>query len=143
MIRVEQSITIARPAEEVFAYASDPAKAPEWQGSLLEVNTDGPLQQGTTLTETRKFLGKRIESKVMIEQFEPPQKLFGRVIEGPVPFRIEQTFAPEGAGSRVSVMAEGEPAGFWKLGEALVERNLRRELANNLETLKDILEAGQ
>ena len=94
MIRVEHSVTIARPAEEVFAYASDPAKAPEWQGSLLEVTADGPLQRGTMLTETRKFLGKRMESKLEIERFEPPRTYFGRVVEGPVRFRVEQTVEP-------------------------------------------------
>jgi hypothetical protein len=60
-----------------------------------------------------------------------------------VPFRVENTVEPEGAGSRVSVTVEGEPGGFSKLGERIVERDLKRELASNLETLKDILKVDQ
>ena len=36
---------------------------------------------------------------------------------------------------------EGEPGGFFKLAQPLVERAIRRELEANFATLKDILEA--
>jgi hypothetical protein len=36
---------------------------------------------------------------------------------------------------------EGEPGGFFKLADPLIERALKRQVRNDLETLKDLLEA--
>ena len=141
MAKIEFSIDVRRPVEEVFAYLTDPTNLPEWQSGALEASVQGPLQTGQTITETRKFLGRRIESKLAVEQYEPPRKFAARVTSGPVPFRFEQTTEPEGSGTRVSVLVEGEPGGFFKLAEPLVERALRREIEGNSATLKDILEA--
>jgi uncharacterized protein YndB with AHSA1/START domain len=71
---VDSSIVINRPPEDVFAYATDPAHAHEWQSSALETNLDGPLEAGTTGKEVRKFLGRRMESSMRIEAFEPPRR---------------------------------------------------------------------
>ena len=140
IIRVDGSIVINRTPDEVFAYATDPAHTPEWQSSALETSVDGPVQAGASGKEVRKFLGRRMESTMKIEAFEPPRRFALQVTSGPVPFHVEQTVEPEGTGSRVSVTIEGEPGGFFKLADPLVERAVRRELEGNLATLKDILE---
>ena len=141
IIRVDGSIVINRTPDEVFAYATDPAHTPEWQSSALETSVDGPVQAGASGKEVRKFLGRRMESTMKIEAFEPPRRFALQVTSGPVPFHVEQTVEPEGTGSRVSVTIEGEPGGFFKLADPLVERAVRRELEGNFATLKDILEA--
>ena len=99
------------------------------------------MQAGANGKEVRKFLGRRMESTLKIEAFEPPRRFALQVTSGPVPFHVEQTVEPEGPGSRVSVTIEGEPGGFFKLADPLVERAVKRELEGNLATLKDILEA--
>jgi uncharacterized protein YndB with AHSA1/START domain len=139
-MRVDSSIVINRPPEEVFTYAIDPTKTSEWQSSALETTVDGPVQTGATGREVGKFLGRRMESTMRIEAYEPPSRFALQVTSGPVPFHVEQTVEPEGSGSRVSVTIEGEPGGFFKLADPLVERSVRRELDGNLATLKDILE---
>jgi uncharacterized protein YndB with AHSA1/START domain len=141
MIKVETSVVINRPADEVFAYATDPAKVPEWQSSALEASVDGQLQVGATGREVRKFLGRRMESTTRIEEYEPPRRFALQVTSGPVPFHVRQTVEPADEGSRIGVVIEGEPAGFFKLAEPLVERAVRRELEANFATLKDILES--
>jgi uncharacterized protein YndB with AHSA1/START domain len=143
MIKTETSTVVNRPPAEVFAYATDPAHVADWQSSALEARVDGPLQAGATGVEVRKFLGRRMESTMRIEAYEPPRRFALQVTSGPVPFHVEQTVEPDGDGSRVSVAIEGEPGGFFKLAEPLVERAVKRELEGNLATLKDILEAGR
>jgi uncharacterized protein YndB with AHSA1/START domain len=141
VIRVEHSALIDRPVEEVFAYATDPGHVPEWQSSALEASLDGPVREGATGREVRKFLGRRIESTLRIETYEPPRRFVLQVTSGPVPFRAEQTTEPEGEGTRISTLVEGGPGGFFKLAEPLVERAVKRELEANTATLKDILES--
>ena len=48
MIKIEHSVVVDRPVEEVFAYATDVSKVPEWQTSALEARVDGPMQAGAT-----------------------------------------------------------------------------------------------
>ena len=82
-----------------------------------------------------------MESTIRIEEYEPPRSFVLQVTSGPVPFHVQQTVEPAGEGSRISVVIEGEPGGFFKLAEPLVERGVRRELEGNFATLKDILES--
>ena len=141
MVRVEHSLVIARPPAEVFAYTTDPANLPEWQSTALEARSDGPVQQGARLTEVRKFLGRRMESEVEVTAFELDRRFALKVLSGPVPFSFEQTLEPTDGGTRVSVVLEGEPGGFFKLAEPLVERAVKRQIQAEFEQLKDILEA--
>jgi uncharacterized protein YndB with AHSA1/START domain len=141
MIRVEHSLVVNRTPEEVFAYATDPSKLPEWQSTALEARSEGPMQQGTRVTEVRKFLGRRMESEVEVTAYEPDRRFALKVVSGPVPFTFEQTLEPAGGGTAVKVVLEGEPGGFFKLAEPLVERAVRRQVRTDYEQLKDILEA--
>jgi uncharacterized protein YndB with AHSA1/START domain len=141
VVRVEHSLVIERPPAEVFAYTTDPANEPEWQATLLEARSDGPVQQGAHITEVRKFLGRRMESEVEVTAYEPDRRFAVKVLSGPVPFDLEQTLEPTDRGTSVKVILEGEPGGFFKLAEPLVERAVRRQIRADFEQLKDILEA--
>jgi uncharacterized protein YndB with AHSA1/START domain len=141
MIRVEHSLVIERPPAEVFSYSTDPAKLPDWQSTALEARSDGPMQKGAHLTEVRKFLGRRMESKVEVTAYEPDRRFALKVLSGPVPFTVEQTLEPTDGGTRVHLVLEGEPGGFFKLAEPLVERAVRRQMQADFDQLKDILEA--
>jgi len=141
VVRVEHSLIIERPPAEVFAYATDPDKLAEWQSTALEARSDGPIQKGARVTEVRKFLGRRMESEVEVTEYEPDRRFALRVLSGPVPFTFEQTLEPADGGTTVKVVLEGEPGGFFKLAEPLVERAVRRQVQTDFEQLKDILEA--
>jgi Polyketide cyclase / dehydrase and lipid transport len=127
---------------EVFAYATDVSKVPEWQTSALEARVDGTMQPGATGAIVRKFLGRRMESSVQFDEYEPPRKFALHATSGPVRFRVQQTYEPTGEGARITVVMEGEPGGFFKLAEPLVQRAIHREMEANFATLKDILESG-
>ena len=61
---------------------------------------------------------------------------------GPVPDQDwTYTFEEMPAGTRLTRAVEGEPGGFFKLAEPLIERALKRQVRTDLETLKDLLEA--
>ena len=98
MIKIEHSVVVDRPVEEVFAYATDVSKVPEWQTSALEARVDGPMQAGATGAIVRKFLGRRMESTVRFDEYEPPRKFAIESTSGPVQFHVHQTYEPEGAG---------------------------------------------
>ena len=72
-MRVEESVEINRPVEEVFSYASDPEHFPEWSGIILEVQKEQPgvLAEGDRFTTVSKFLGRRFETPFEVTAHEP------------------------------------------------------------------------
>ena len=142
MITVEETIVVERPIEEVFAYLTDPARVPEWQSSALEAHLEGegPMRAGSRVLEKRKFLGRQMDSTMEVLEYEPPNRFTIKASSGPVPFEVTNTLTAAEGGTRINAVLEGEPGGFFRLGEPLVARAVVRELRHNLETLKDVLE---
>jgi uncharacterized protein YndB with AHSA1/START domain len=132
---------VARPPEDVFAYLAEPANLPEWQTSVLEARSDGPVTRGSKLTEVRKFLGTRIESTLEVTEHDANQLFSLRVVSGPLPMEVTHRLTASGGGTQVDVLLEGEPSGFVTFAGPIVERTIRREIEFDFSTLKDVLEA--
>ena len=143
MVRFGFTEVVNRPAEEVFAYLTDPENLPEWQSMVSESRKDspGPMDVGTRMTNVRNFLGRRIESQVEVTAYEPSRRFDVQVVSGPVPFKVSQTLEATDGRTTIRVEAEGEPGGFFKLAEPLVARQAERQFKNDFATLKDLLEA--
>ena len=143
-MRVEESIEIRRPLNEVFDYVANPENLPEWSSLAIEVkDAPEPLNEGDAFTTVGKFLGRRFETPFERASYEPNRRYTDRAARGPVPDQ-EWTYTfeevSEGA-TRLTRAAEGEPGGFFKLADPLIERALKRQVRADLETLKDLLEA--
>jgi uncharacterized membrane protein len=140
--RAEHTVVVERPPEEVFAYLTDLSSVPSWQSGAVEVREpEGPLGVGTSYVQVLKFLGRRIETTLEVVAFEPGRRFSLKTLSGPIPFEVEHTLEPAGDGTRLRVTLEGEPAGFFRLAEPLVERNAQRQLEQDFETLKAKVEA--
>ena len=144
-MRVEESVEINRPRQEVFDYVANPENLPAWSGLVIEVeDAPGPLiKEGDTFTAVGKFLGRRFETLYQRSSYEPNRRYTDRAAGGPIPEQDwTYTFEEVSEGTtRLTRAAEGEPGGFFKLAEPLIERALKRQVRADLETLKDLLEA--
>ena len=146
-MRVEESIEINRPLEEVFDYMANPQNLPEWTGPAVEVgdvhkSTSDQFQEGDTFTLVTKFLGRRFETPYERTSYEPNRHYTDRATGGPVSNQEwRYTFEELAGGTRLTRTAEGEPGGFFKLADPIIERALKRQVRTDLETLKDVLEA--
>ncbi len=143
MIKIELSIVINRPVAEVFAFATNPANNVKWQEGLVEsrMASSGPMGVGAQVVDVRKFLGRDMDSKLEVTAFEPNKKFSEKVVSGPLKFEIMQTFEPSGDGTKVSLVAQGEPGGFFKLAEGMVQKQLRSQLEGDSQRLKKALES--
>ncbi|HEY3002756.1 MAG TPA: SRPBCC family protein, partial [Kribbellaceae bacterium] len=56
MSALVNSIDIDRPAEEVFAFVTDPARFPEWQKDVVTVSVEG-REVGSRFTTVRRIGG--------------------------------------------------------------------------------------
>ena len=144
----EYTIVINQPVEKVFDYVANPANLPEWQGPPTEIrnlqqSTQGQLREGDRFTTVLQFLGRRYEIPTEVSAYEPNRRLSYRGTGGPVPTQITCIFGEVSGGTRFTHSQEVEPAGFFGLAESLFEIEAKRQLRNDLQTLKDLLEANE
>jgi len=141
--RIEHEVTIERPVSEVFAFVAQPDNLPTWQESCLEVKRDdeGPVAVGTTWTERRSVMNREMEQPMEAAEYETDRRFTVRSVAGPTTMRIEHTFEPVGAGTRVAVKLDAEFGGFAKLAGPMVRRQLRQMFQSDLARLKEQLES--
>ncbi len=143
MIKVEHSVFINRPVQEVFDYLVDPTNEPEWQEGVLEAGYSQDSSEpgvGAEAFEKRKFMGRDMISKFEVVRFEKNKLFVGKVAEGPVPFEVTYLFLSEEGGTRVTVVIKGEPGGFFKLAEGPLRKQLQSQLVTDFDRAKEILE---
>ena len=141
MIRIQASVTINRPLEEVFRFMTDHQNALQWQAGLLEARvTNDVVGVGKTWVDVVQVLGRRIEIASELTEFEPLRVVGFKSTSGPIPLEGRYAFEPDGEGAKVTFTLQGEAGGFFKLAEPIVARSTQRQWETNLATLKDLLE---
>ncbi len=144
MFEIEETVAIAQPIERVWAFVMDEANDPLWQTTLTDVRrlSEGPMAVGTRVSESRRFLGRTIETVWEMTECEAPHR--SSIASVKAPFAWQGTYALEetGEGTRFTIRLQGSPGGFFRIAEPLLERFVRREMAGNLGNLNDVLEAG-
>ena len=144
-MRIEQTLHVASPPEEVFDYLTNPSNLREWQTSKtrVEVITDGPPRQGYRVREWTKPPGaKEFEQVVEFTDFDRPHRLHTHIVEGPQPIDGTWVFTPAGGGTRVEFVAEGQLRGLMRIAEPIVRRMIARQFAQYHENLRRNVEAG-
>ena len=108
MKRIERSVVIQRPINEVFAYLVEPANLPDWVPGILEAKSslEGPIRVGSTSTRITNYGGRRAESQHVVSELEPNSRMAVSTKSGPL--EIKELFELEAAGSgtRVTIAEE-------------------------------------
>ena len=143
MARIEHSVVINRPAEEIWAFMADSANSPQWISGLVESRqvSDGPMGSGTTIRNVGRLLGRQIESTYEITEWEPYKRGSVKSTSGPIPFEGTRTFESEGGGTRITEVVDAQIGGFLRLAEPVIARMMKRQIEADYAKLKDLLEA--
>jgi uncharacterized membrane protein len=139
---VEHEIVIERPLEEVFAYVADPANVPEWQAGVVSTTKerDEPMRAGVRWREVRTFLGRRIEGTLEATEYDPDRLFALKTVSGSVAIEVRHLFERFDGGTRIRVLAAGQPGRFGRLGARFVGRAADRQLRADFARLKEVLE---
>jgi uncharacterized protein YndB with AHSA1/START domain len=72
----ENTVLIARPIEDVFAFLSDLENVPKWNYAIVETRkvSTGPIVVGTTYQQIRS-VPSRSEERLEITTYSPPRRL--------------------------------------------------------------------
>ncbi len=142
-VDVETPIEIARPRDEVAAYACDPDNATAWYQNIEQVSweTPPPLTVGSRVAFVASFLGRRLSYTYEIVELVPRERLVMRTAEGPFPMETSYSFMDAGDGrTRMTLRNRGEPSGFAKVGAPVVAAAMRRANRKDLAALRAVLE---
>jgi carbon monoxide dehydrogenase subunit G len=132
-VRAELTIEIARSPEDVFAYLTDVSNLPSWQSGVKSASMhDGRIE------ESRSLLGRELNTTLEILAEEPPHLFTLRALDSPFPFTVRHELEPEEAGTRLTVIAEGEVPG---VVAGLMARGAEKQFRKDFERLKRILES--
>jgi uncharacterized protein YndB with AHSA1/START domain len=148
MAPIVTSADIDRPATEVFAYATDPARFSEWQKGVVDGHMDGPAPGGQTLAvgakcvTTRRIGGSNRPSTSELVQFDPPKTWAVRGTDGPIRAAVDVFVeALADARSRLTITVDFTGHGVGKiLVPLMVRREARKEMPENIAALKRRME---
>src|SRR5689334_377637 len=102
MFAITESVTIARPVGEVFAYLGDMEHLMAWAQGVQRVTRTpaGPTQEGTVFACAGKLGGLAMTGTYRIEAFEPATRLVASGVFASMRFVDDWRFAPAGGGTR-------------------------------------------
>lgn len=143
MIRFTNTVYLALPVEEVFAYLSDLEHTPEWNWAITETKkmTPGPTSVGTRYRQTRTVPQTGTEDLEVVG-LEPNRRIDIRGTLAQFPAHLSYQVENAGEGTRLINTLQLEPQGALRLVGPLVGARIKRAVADNLGQLKTLLEAG-
>jgi uncharacterized protein YndB with AHSA1/START domain len=143
MAPIVETLEIARPPDEVFAYVTDPSRFAEWQQNVVSgaVVGDGPAAIGTRCRTTRRIGGNERTTTQEITELAPPRRWAVRGIDGPIRTNVGVTIEPlDQNRSRLTITLDFEGHGVGRMIVPAVRREAAKAAPNSCRALKDRLE---
>ena len=138
MIKIERTITIHRPVDEVFAYLADFEHAPKYvSGQRAGHKTSaGPTQIGTTFATTSKLLRRSTTNE--ITEYEPDRRLAWKATSG-AGATTTWGFEPAGASTRVTFTHVADAPRLFRFADSFMEQRAGGQVDHDLAALKELL----
>ena len=144
MINLDFGVLIDRPVKDVFAFVANPNNMSKWNSAVvsLEQVTPGAVGVGTKFKTVGEMMGRRIEGEMQVTAYEPDTQCGFQVQAGPMQVNLTMTFKTVGTGTKVSLNAQGNPGGLFKLAEGVMAGQVKSMMEGNLARLKSALEGA-
>jgi len=143
-VDVSTRIVIARPREQVAAYAVDPDNATAWYRNIeaAEWRSEPPLRAGSRIAFRARFLGRTLAYTYEVREHVPGERFVMSTEQGPFPMETTYTFTDAPEGTEMTLRNRGEPAGFARVGAPVLARAMERANRADLRRLKRIIESS-
>ena len=141
-MHVEHTVTLPRPAEEVFPWLFDEDKVPQWTSGLeaYERLDPGPLAVGSRIRQSLVVSGQRLSFELEVVRLEPPHAAESRfTMQG---FDARNVYSLAGADGQTTVRQaiDAKGRGFSaRLLAPVIQPRLQDKLERDLAALRDLL----
>src|SRR5450631_2451717 len=111
VVDVMTAINIARPRDEVSAFAADPSNATAWYKNIKAVDWDTPPP--VIVGSRIRFLGRTLTYTYEVRELEPGRRFVMATAQGPFPMETTYTWEDVADGATRMILGNrGEPSGF-------------------------------
>jgi len=143
-MRVEHSITVPRPVDEVWAFVGDYANDPRFIDAVTKVELlfDGAPSVGARMRRSMRLpvVNKDVETEVEIVRVDPLRAIAFRATGLGLSFVETRELERVGPSStRITFRLEGDPGGAVKLGERVMAWQAKRAMTSDLDALSRAL----
>lgn len=134
------TIEIARPPAEVFAFLADGTNDRRWRGGVLDIRLRSGTGEGAIYEQGVKGpFGRRVPADYEVTHHEPDRQIAFRAIAGPVRPEGSYELKPTDRGTQITFTLSCTPTGIAKLMTPMVAKTMRAEVAQ-LDRLRTLLE---
>ena len=144
MVEIRGSVDILRPAEEVFAFLSEPNNTLQWETGvvLMELTTEGPMGVGSKGRRVEKQMGTD-EGTWEITEHVPNESLSMTFESGRFAGSGGYKLEPTDGGTRLNYWFIANPRKLlFKILIPLMMPMFRRQIRKDYAKLKAILESS-
>ena len=141
-IHVSDSVVIARPTAEVFAFVADHQNLPAWTVGVRTSRrlTAGPPGNGSRYAIEGRLLGRTIRSSYQVTAFDPGRSFQGTMTSPVFGFSERYRFEADHQATCVQMTASAEPHGIFRLLAPVMAAGIRRQVKADHRRLKALLE---
>lgn len=142
MFTVNTSVWIDRSIEDVFDYVADLNRNHEWQADTIrsEYVSDGPIGVGSRAVTASKVMGREMEADLEVTAYNRPYEMCFATGSGPISFAGCNALEEQDGGTLISITAEIEAAGFFKVAEGVMKGQIQGNVERDMNNLKQVLE---
>ncbi|MFH1185670.1 MAG: SRPBCC family protein [Chloroflexota bacterium] len=143
MIKIESSILIYRPLNEVFDFITSSARDFEWQaGTLASGNVpDGASGVGTSFRSVGHLMGRRLEGTFEITEHEAHRRYGFKSLSGPLHLHTMYKLEFSDGGTWVDISTQATAANMIQAEEHTIQKYMQKQLTEDLTKLKAVLES--
>jgi len=141
---VEQTVRIARPVSEVFAYLEDQRNSTAWREGVIsnERVSPGSELKGATFREVARTPMGQGTATYEVTDVVPNELIEFQVIAGPMKPRGVILLRPIGQGTELTYRLDTHATGMMKIMEKGFAKYLREMIAKSADNVKSIMERG-
>ncbi len=142
MINLASEKLIYRPIRETFDFTSKTENDFQWQyGTLASaLISEGAAGVGAFFRSMGHFMGRRTESTFEVTEFEPGRKYGFKSLSGPIQSKTLYTFEQSNGATKMTVSTQVSLMEPLDGREGMLEKQMKKQLKENLQMLKEILE---
>jgi uncharacterized membrane protein len=146
VLKVEHSVEINKPVEQVWRFLTDFQNTPKWDIGVLEtrLTSSGPAGLGTTFQNVGPFLGQNAVREYRVTEYEPNRRVKVELI---TPSRLIQnaevsySLAHTDNGTNLTFVGSLELTPPFRLLQPILLRRVARDGEGDLANLKRLVEA--
>lgn len=142
MPRASRTVTIRRPASDVFAFLADAENDRRWRPAVLDMRRVSGDGVGTVYAQGLKGpFGRRIPADIEITELNANRAIGFKTLAGPVRPTGRYVLVSKGATTELTFTLEVELGGLKSLMAPMVRGAINGEVAN-LDRLRKVLESA-